>query len=194
MTKPEDVLAFWLDELTPEDWYRGGDELDQKIKVRFESAWETAAEGGYGMWLTYPSGVLAYLILTDQMSRNMFRGSEKSFQLDRNARAAAKIAIARGWDLKIDEPARQFFYLPLRHSECQCDQDRSVRLVNERMPEGREAQLLHSQVHREIIRMFGRFPYRNEALGRETTPAEAEFLRDGGYGKLMQEFGQKAAA
>ena len=194
MTKPEDVLAFWLDELSPQDWYRANDDLDNRIRDQFEKAWETAAEGGYGMWLTYPTGVLAYLILTDQMSRNMFRGSDKSFKLDRNARAAAKVAIARGWDLRIDEPARQFFYLPLRHSECQCDQDRSVRLVNERMPEGRESQLLHSRAHREIIRMFGRFPYRNDALGRETTPAEQEFLENGGYGRILNDLNKKAAA
>lgn len=194
MIEPEQVLSFWLDELTPKDWYSGGDELDRQIKDKFEAGWQMAADGSFGLWLTYPSGVLAYLILTDQMPRNMFRGQGMAFQTDRFALAAAKIAISRGWDMRIDAPARQFFYLPLMHSECLCDQDRCVRLIKERMPNSGGDNLIHAKVHREIIRKFGRFPYRNEALERETTPSEHAFFENGGYRQIMIELEEKVAA
>ena len=100
------------------------------------------------------------------------------------ALAVTKRAIDRGWDLKIDEPARQFFYLPLMHSESLTDQDRCVRLIAERMEA--EANLLHAKAHREVIRKFGRFPYRNEALSRRATAGEKAYLDEGGYGSTVR--------
>ena len=194
MSRPEDVLAFWLDELSPQDWYRGSDALDAQIREKFLATWESAASGGLGLWLTYPGGILAYIIVTDQFSRNMFRGDGRSFKLDRVAVAAAKVAISRGWDMRIDPPARQFFYMPLMHSENLCGQDRCVRLMKERMPQGGGSNLLHARVHREIIRRLGRFPYRNEALGRETNAAEKAFMEDGGYKTILAELETKIAA
>lgn len=187
MSTPDEVLAYWLDEVGPEGWYAGGAELDGAVRGRFEQAWDRASEGGLSLWLTYPSGTLAYILLTDQFPRNMYRDDARSFALDRVALAAAKMAISRGWDLKIDEPARQFFYLPLMHSEILSDQDRCVRLILTRLPEHGAPNLLHARAHREVIRRFGRFPYRNAALGRSDTPAEAAFLRSGGYGALVRE-------
>ena len=125
---PEDVLAFWLDEIGPDGWYAGGDELDQKVRDRFLPLYERACAGALSLWLTYPSGTLAYIILMDQFTRNMFRDTDKAFASDGIAKAAAKAAISKGWDMRIDEPARQFFYMPLMHSECLVDQDRAVRL------------------------------------------------------------------
>lgn len=191
MVTPEDILSFWVDEIGPKGWYESSDALDADIRDRFGAAWQSAMEGRHAMWLTYPSGTLAYLILLDQFPRNMFRGQAKAFASDRIALAAAKQAIAKGYDRKIDAPARQFFYLPLMHSENLCDQDRCVRLFAERMPDA-EGNMLHARVHREIIRMFGRFPYRNAALSRHDTTAEQEFLTGGGYGETMQEL-QKAS-
>ena len=193
MRSPDEVLAFWLDECAPSDWYNGSEALDQKIRDRFETTWNAAREGALSLWLTYPTGTLAYIILTDQFSRNMFRGSGKAFSTDAAARAAAKQAISRGWDMKVDEPARQFFYLPLMHSECLSDQDRAVRLIKTRMPEGGDSNLLHAKAHREVIRQFGRFPYRNDALDRETQAAEAAYLKAGGY-KVTVEQLQTATA
>jgi len=193
MTTPDDVLAFWLDEVGPKGWYQGSDELDQKIRDRFEAAWHEAQKGALGLWLTYPSGTLAYIILTDQFSRNMFRDSGKAFASDKCARAAAKATIARGFDMKIAEPARQFFYMPLEHSENLCDQDRCVRLMLTRLPET-SGLLLHAKAHREIIRQFGRFPFRNEALGRETTEVEANFIKNGAYGSTFRALQAKEAA
>ncbi len=186
MANPEEILAFWLDEVGPDGWYGGGEALDAEIKLRFEDDYRRACDGALSLWLTYPSGTLAYIILTDQFPRNMFRGTAESFATDGIAMAAAKMAIAKGWDQKIDEPARQFFYLPLMHSECLVDQDRAVRLIMTRMPETGEGNLLHAKAHREVIRKFGRFPYRNEALGRETKDAESEFLEQGGYGAAVR--------
>ena len=150
--------------------------------------------GSFGLWLTYPSGALAYIILSDQFPRNMFRGQAKAFASDKVARAAAKAAIGRDWDLKIDEPARQFFYLPLMHSENLSDQDRAVRLICTRMPETGQPNLVHARAHREVIRKHGRFPFRNEALGRKSTGAESTFLANGGYMAIVNELRSATAA
>ncbi len=189
---PKDVLDFWLEEIGEEGWYAGGDEIDGQCRERFLATWEAAMEGRLGLWLTSPLGALAFVILLDQLPRNMFRGDPRSFASDRHARAAAKTAIARGWDLQVPAPERQFFYLPLEHSENLVDQDRAVRLFVARMPELPE-QLLHARAHREQIRRFGRFPMRNAALGRANTPEEEEFLATGGYRALLEEMKSQAA-
>lgn len=194
MANPEDILAYWLDEVGPDGWYRGGEDLDQDIRDRFEKTWFEAQEGACGLWLTYASGTLAYIILADQFSRNMFRGCSQAYASDRSARAAAKVAISRGWDMKIDEPARHFFYMPLVHSENLCDQDRSVRLMKDRLPETGGQQLLHAKAHREIIRQFGRFPFRNETMRRDTTEPEKRFMENGGYGAIVEALKAKQAA
>lgn len=194
MANPDEILNFWLDEVGPKGWYEGGDALDETMRDRFQSMHKEACEGALSLWLTYPSGTLAYIILMDQFPRNMFRGTAKSFATDGVARAAAKAAISKGWDLRIDEPTRHFFYMPLVHSECLADQDRAVRLIMTRLPETGTGQLLHAKAHREVIRKFGRFPNRNEAIGRETPPAEAAFLAEGGYGAMVKALKAREAA
>lgn len=190
MIGPEDVLSFWLDEAGPSRWYDEDPALDAEITDKFQTAWQGAREGRFSLWLTYPSGALAYIILTDQMPRNMFRGTGQAFASDKLALAVAKAAIDRRWDLKIDEPARQFFYLPLMHSENLCDQERCVRLMCERMPIGGASNMLHARAHREVIRKFGRFPYRNDALARSTTANERTYVADGGYGHTVRQLQQ----
>lgn len=182
------VRDFWLDDVGPKGWYVADDTLDQLIRDRFLPVWEEAIEGGCGPWLTDPQGTLAYLILTDQFPRNMFRGDGRSFATDKSARAAAKAAIDRDWDRAIDEPARQFFYMPLMHSENLVDQDRGVRLIHARLENEGGSTLAHAKVHRSIIRQFGRFPFRNAALDRATTQAEQQFMDDGGYGAAFRAF------
>lgn len=194
MTNPEDLLAYWLDEVGPQGWYRSGKDLDQEIRDKFEKTWCEAQDGACGLWLTHATGTLAYIILADQFSRNMFRGTGQAFAADRAARAAAKVAISRGWDKRVDEPARHFFYMPLAHSENLCDQDRCIRLMKERLPESGSMWLLHAKAHREIIRRFGRFPFRNEAMRRDTTQPEALFLENGGYGAVIEALKAKQAA
>lgn len=187
MVSPDEVLAFWLDEIGPDGWYKSSETLDKSVRDRFEGTWENARAGGCSLWLTYPTGTLAYVILTDQFPRNMFRGQQRAFATDTVALAAAKVAINRGWDMRIDEPARQFFYLPLMHSENLCDQDRCVRLICERMPDHGPGNLPHARAHREVIRRFGRFPHRNAALGRPSNTSERAFEAEGGYGAVLRE-------
>ncbi|GAB5436671.1 DUF924 family protein [Falsiruegeria mediterranea] len=187
MVGPEDILSFWLDEVGPAGWYLQDDALDAQITEKFKSTWEAACEGRFSMWLTYPSGALAYIILTDQFPRNMFRGDARAFKTDKAALAAAKCAVDKKWDIRIDEPARQFFYLPMMHSENLCDQERCVRLLCERMPESGASNMLHARAHREVIRQFGRFPYRNDALHRTPTAQEAVYVSDGGYGQTVRQ-------
>ena len=179
------VLDFWLGEVGEAGWYAGGEALDALCRERFGPLWERAMEGGLGPWLASPQEALAYLILTDQLPRNMFRGDARAFASDPLARAAAKTAISRDWDLKVEPPARQFFYMPLEHSESLVDQDRAVRLFKARYP-GDPDMLLYAVVHREQIRRFGRFPGRNAALGRTSTPAEEAFLAEGGQTGLFR--------
>ncbi len=187
MARPEDVLSFWLDEVGPAGWYDQSDALDADIRKRFEPTWERAREGALSLWMTYPSGALAYLILTDQFPRNIYRGTAKAFATDRAALALSKIAVDRNWDLKIDGPARQFFYMPMMHSECISDQERCIRMFTTRMDGEDSSNLLHAQAHRDVIRRFGRFPFRNEALERRTLETEEAFLAAGGYGATVRE-------
>ena len=188
MISASEVLSFWFQELQPSDWYNSSPQLDDRIRSRFLPAWEKAANGELGTWLTDAHGALAYLIVTDQLPRNMFRGSGTSFTLVGVARSAAKLAIEKGWDMEVKERKRQFFYLPLMHSESIVDQDRCVELFETRMSEESASNLLHAKAHRWVIQEFGRFPYRNEALERDTTEAEAAFLEAGGYGVAVKKF------
>lgn len=179
-----DVLEFWLEDCGPEDWYVGGEELDTRIRDRFAPAWDAARAGGLTTWEGSAPGSLALLILTDQFPRNMFRGDARAFATDAIARDVARRALGRGFDTATDLPQRQFFYLPFEHSESLTDQERAVRLIAGRM-EAPET-LLHARAHRDIIRQFGRFPFRNDALGRSTTPAEQAFLDAGAYGAVVR--------
>ncbi len=186
MSEPEEILAFWLEEVGPKGWYRGDEALDESIRARFMPVWEQARDGALTGWLTHPAGALAYIIVTDQFPRNMFREDGRAFSTDRAALSAAKCAVKKGWDMRVEEPARQFFYLPMMHSENLADQDRCVRLMLTRMPETGESNLLHAKAHREVIRQFGRFPYRNMALARKSTGPETQFAEEGGYGAMLQ--------
>ncbi|MBC6438453.1 MAG: DUF924 domain-containing protein [Rhodobacteraceae bacterium] len=183
----EDVLGFWLESCGPGKWYAQDDNLDDQITRHFGALWRDAADGKLDTWKGHPRKALGFIILTDQFPRNMFRNSAMAFSTDRLAKSAACYSIDRGWDMRTAEPGRQFFYMPFCHSEVLSDQDHCVRLMKERMPETGAGNILHARVHREIIRRFGRFPYRNAALGRATKPAEQRFMDDGGYGLILGE-------
>ncbi len=184
MADPVEVLDFWLGDLDEADWYAGGDEIDSLCRDRFSEAVAAAREGGLDHWVEGTVGTLAYLILTDQLPRNIHRGTALAFASDGRARAAARRAVEAGWDLGAPEPERQFFYLPFEHSEDSADQELSVALMADRLPESPD-NLLHARAHREVIRRFGRFPTRNAALGRTDTPEEAAYLATGGYGAVV---------
>lgn len=179
----EQIVDFW-DEIGPEGWYAVSPELDQKIVTRFKDAWQDALAGKYKDWQLTAKGSLALLILLDQFPRNMFRGHADSFASDRMALCIAQKSMHQNFDQQIEGGMRQFFYLPLMHSESMMDQDASVRAFVTRMPDS--GNLLHAQAHREVIREFGRFPYRNDALGRVTTEKEDAYIAAGGYKHTLE--------
>jgi uncharacterized protein (DUF924 family) len=185
MSDPVEVLEFWLREVGPDGWYAGGDAIDSLCRDRFADLWQAAHDGGLEHWVDGTVGTLAYLVLTDQIPRNMHRGSALAFATDGQALAAAKKAVAAGWDRNAPEPERQFFYMPYEHSEDPEDQTLAVQFLTERMASDPEM-ALHARAHQEVIRRFGRFPTRNEALGRISTPEELAYLDAGGYGALVK--------
>lgn len=188
MATAQNIIRFWVDDTGPEGWYNGTEELDNAIRDRFLPSWEAARTGALDHWQDTAEGALGFLILTDQFPRNMFRGDARSFATDAAALACAERAIDNGLDLLVDLPTRQFFYMPFRHSEEMVMQDRSIELTQDRMSDPRGAgDTLHARVHREIIRRFGRFPYRNQALGRVSSAEEVEFIDNGGYGSILHE-------
>ncbi|WP_134678923.1 DUF924 family protein [Paracoccus ravus] len=178
---PDEINRFWLDEVGEKGWYTRSDTLDQTIERRFLATWQMA-DAVVPDWVRSPEGALAALILTDQFPRNMFREDPRAFATDELALSLAETAIAAGFDLSIPPPARQFFYLPFEHSEKLAHQDRAVALFSEFMP---GENLRHAELHRDTIAFFGRFPWRNAALGREPTAIETHVMQTGGYGALV---------
>jgi len=175
---PSDVVAFWKD-AGPSKWFAKDDAFDALFRDRFEAAHFAAARRELDPWAETPAGSLALLILLDQFPRNVFRGTGHAFATDPLALLFARRALAAGHDLQVEGDIRRFFYLPFQHSEDRADQDRQVELFQTRMdrkPDDRWA-----EHHQAVIARFGRFPHRNRALGRETTPEEQAFLDQDGF-------------
>ncbi|THD70145.1 DUF924 family protein, partial [Phenylobacterium sp.] len=167
-----DILGFWRT-AGPQKWFKKVTAFDDAIRLKFEPTHHRAARGEYDLWAQSADGALALLILLDQFPRNLYRGSGHAFATDGKARSIARAAIEQGFDREVDPLFRNFFYLPFEHSEDIADQDFGLALVAEN---GVEDDLKWSTIHRDIIARFGRFPHRNAALGRATTPQEQEFL------------------
>lgn len=183
-----DIIEFWMIEAGPARWYASDPAFDLEIRERFEATWRTAWQGGFGEWMRTSEGALALLLVCDQFPRNMFRGKGLSFASDARARLLASEAIASGFDLEVAPEARQFFYLPFEHSEDPADQARAVELFAERLSEkdGDGEGLRHARAHAATITKFGRFPWRNEALGRVSTAEEKAILDAGGYAEMLR--------
>jgi uncharacterized protein (DUF924 family) len=180
MSTPRDILQFWYSERARPLWFEKDAAFDEEIRARFAPLVHEAQLGRLDDWRASPDGTLALLILLDQFSRNLFRGSAKAFLGDARAREIAVEAIARGYDQRYPFPDRVFFYLPFEHCETLANQDRYIALLEGCAREfGEQAVefLEYGHRHRDIIKRFGRFPHRNAALGRETTEEEAEFLK-----------------
>jgi uncharacterized protein (DUF924 family) len=178
MITPIDVVGFWRT-AGPQKWFAKSAAFDQAIALRFEAAHHAAARGVHDDWAGTAQGALALLILLDQFPRNLFRDSGHAFATDGKALAVALHAIGEGFDQDVEPALRPFVYMPLMHSEDLGDQDRCIVLMQ--ALEGAEDNLRFARVHRDIIARFGRFPHRNAALGRLTTPQEQEFLDEGGF-------------
>lgn len=180
---PEDILAFWFEEAGSKWWYDVDPDFDALIRRRFGPWLHGFREVDHvagDAWLAAPRSGLALVIALDQFPRNIWRGSNAAFDLDPLAREASNVMIDRGFDLKLGDAERAFVYMPFMHSEDIKDQHRCVELAATRLPET-DTTLHHARRHRQVIERFGRFPYRNEALGRETTAEEQAYLDGGGY-------------
>jgi uncharacterized protein (DUF924 family) len=178
------VVEFWFSDRAKPLWFERDGGFDEEIRERFGAAVHAAQMGGMEEWRATPEGTLALILLLDQMARNIYRGEAKAFLGHRRALALSRDAIAKGYDRYFDFQRRRFIYLPFEHDETMEEQDFAIRLFTALLedcpPENRqeaEDQLDYAHRHRAIIQRFGRYPHRNAALGRETTEAEAEFLK-----------------
>ncbi|SUE63013.1 DUF924 family protein [Roseomonas gilardii] len=177
----ESVLAFWR-EAGPGRWFAKDDGFDAACRHRFGDLHLEASRGPVASWIGSPDTALAFILLTDQIPRNLYRGSAHAFATDPLALAAARLAIAHGHDEATEPALRPFLYLPFEHSEDPRDQARSLQLFAQHAERSGDTHSLHwARLHADIIRRFGRFPHRNAALGRETTPEEKAFLDAGGF-------------
>ena len=177
----KDVLDFWTN-AGPKKWFAKDDAFDQAIREGYEALHMQASRGELAAWAETPEGALALLVLLDQFPRNIYRGSAHAFATDPLALATAQAAIERGFDARLAPELRPFVYLPFEHSERIEEQNRSVALCEaHRDATGDKDTLRWAILHREIIQRFGRFPHRNRALGRTTTPEEQAFLDGGGF-------------
>jgi uncharacterized protein (DUF924 family) len=178
---PADIVEFWR-AAGPGRWFEKDDGFDAAIRLKYEPTHHAAARGQYDRWIDSADGALALLILLDQFPRNLYRGSAHSWATDPLSRRFASEAIDRGHDKRFEPALRSFFYLPFEHSEELADQDRSVALCEAMKADADdEENLKWALQHRDIIARFGRFPHRNRALGRQTTPQEQAFLDGGGF-------------
>lgn len=182
-----DVHSYWTETLEPKNWYVAKDAVDQAIRDQFLVTWQAAHDGGCQDWIQNATGALSYIILTDQFPRHMFRGDGRSFATDTMAVNASQQTIARGWDQEIPEPVRQFIYIPFMHAEDLEAQQLGIDYFATRMPETGHSNIDHAHAHHWVIAKFGRFPYRNAALGRDTTPQEQQFLDAGGYRYALEQ-------
>lgn len=193
---PEDVLYFWFGELDSDGlalesqvarWWKKDAKFDDVIRSRFGDTHQRLADGRGEDWCENPRGTLAFIIVLDQFSRNLYRNDPAMFTHDDRARAATDHGLERGFDRELGLDGRAFFYMPLMHSEAIADQDRCVELFTvlhdetEGRARARAANSLgHAHKHREVVRRFGRFPHRNPVLGRTSTGEEFAFLQQPG--------------
>jgi len=184
----QEVLDFWfgpLDRRGParREWFRKDAKFDAEIRERFGQTHRAAAAGELEAWRASPEPMVALVVVLDQFSRNLYRDDARAFAQDAHARDCAREALARRDDLVVLPVQRQFLYLPFEHSEDLADQDRGHELMAslEAFPET-SGLTVWAEKHRVVIRRFGRFPHRNAALGRTSTPAEREFLAQPGSG------------
>ncbi len=190
------VLEFWFGELDSEGlatkaasaaWWKKDADFDAEIREKFLEDWTACCEGRHGDWLETPGGTLAAVVVLDQFSRNMFRGSGHMYDGDEVARSLVKAGLEQRLDAQFQTDERAFFYMPLMHSEALEDQELCVELFkrSEQASTGRakarfSANVGYAKQHRDIVARFGRFPHRNGLLGRPSTPEEEAFLREPG--------------
>ena len=187
-TAAQEVLSFWFGDARERGqsrahWFQKDSVFDEEIRTRFLAIYERAVAGEFAHWKEQAPSCLALIVVLDQFSRNMFRGTRRAFEADAMARKATRHALAKEFDRTLRPVERMFVYLPLEHSEHLPDQELCLRLMKE-LSGFRETREMHvwAEKHLVIIRRFARFPHRNVALGRESTAEETEFLKQPGSG------------
>ena len=192
MSLTTDVLNFWFGDADlsqnmeqREIWFRSTPEFDAAIKENFLDAYEQAAKNELDQLMETAEGSLALIILMDQFPRNLFRGSAQSFATDMKARSVSDHMLDRGFDQQFGDWPRIFVYLPFEHSEILADQEKGVPLTQ---AVGLESPAQAAADHRDVIARFGRFPHRNQIMGRDNTPEEDEYMKNPpGWGKTAAE-------
>ena len=174
---PEKVLNFWFEELKPKDWFIKDIKLDRKIKDQFQKVHTQAKQGELWQWRSNARSALAEVIILDQLSRNIYRNKPESFAGDPMALTLAQVAIAKELHKELKTQERAFLYMPFMHSESLVIHEEAVKLFQE---PGMENNLDFEYRHKKIIERFGRYPHRNEILGRESSPEELKFLQEPG--------------
>ena len=172
----EDVLSFWFEEISPKQQFVKDEKFDAEIKRRFGPLHASLKEDASSFTST-PQGALAAILVFDQFSRNMFRGSGEAFKMDPLALSIAKNLIATGWDKEMPDNHRIFVYMPFMHAETLEDQEQSVALFTEL---GIASNIDYAVKHLDVIKEYGRFPHRNKALNRTSTAEEIAFINTPG--------------
>ena len=188
---PETVLEFWFGSgdsvaLSYAErrklWFGKDEGVDQQIRQLFSDTYDQAVAGHCKIWQSSPVGCLALILLLDQFPRNMFRGDAKAFATDTQALKITQRSLAQGFDRELHPVQRLFLYLPLEHSENRDHQAQAVTLFQALADEHQELNdtYVYALKHQAVIERFGRFPHRNEILGRPSTPEEIAFLEEPG--------------
>lgn len=177
MQSHQDVIDFWFVEHGPDDWFGGKPEFDTALADRFADLHPQVARGEAWAWRETPEGRLAEIVVLDQFSRQLHRGSAEAFAQDKMALVLAQEAISGGHDMAVPHDWAYFIYMPFMHAESLAMQDEGVRLFENF---GNEDALDYMVKHRETIARFGRFPFRNKALGRDSTAEEMAYMDEQG--------------
>jgi len=175
MDTAKEIVKFWFEDCEEKQWFEKDEAFDALIRERFGSVYEQAMAGTHDHWEDEPESCIALVVLLDQFPRNMFRGSARMYEADAKVLAVAKRAVDTGLHLKMDQAQRRFLYLPFEHSEDLDDQNTCMELM---AALDDERSLEYARKHLVIIERFGRFPHRNDILGRPSTPEETEFLKE----------------
>lgn len=169
-----DIIEFWYSAPMNQHWFASTPDIDQEILTRFAVLWQQAKSGELDVWKQTAQGCLALIIVLDQFPLNMFRNQAKSFATEAQAIEVTLYAISQGFDLQIDKAKLGFLLMPLMHSENLEHQNLSLKLFQQH---DLQSHIRFAKHHRDLVKKFGRFPHRNDLLGRPSTPEEVAYLQ-----------------
>lgn len=170
----DEILVLWFSDEVKALWFKSTDDFDAQLTKSYETVWQQAADGLLDHWKETANGAVALVIILDQFPLNMFRGQAKSFSTEAKSRDIARYAIDKKLDIDLNQGQKAFLYLPFMHSEDLQDQQKSIDLF---VAAGLDDNAKYAKHHYGVVERFGRFPHRNEALGRESTEEEMAYLK-----------------